>query len=159
MLYLIKYYNYNYAMLQSAKISKVIWMITKKIDYAEAAKTNYMSMYVYYFKENVALNQLSKMREHLDKRTEDLGLSAEDAEDRQTGNGRRRSSVWEGLAEVWKFKILVDHGDDDENYSQFKKWWMEWLVIIIFVIINKEAPYFAWIRFCTHFIFNCANGL
>ena len=73
----------------------------KKIDYAaEAAKTNYMSMYMYYFKENVALNQLSKMREHLDKRTEDLGLSAEDAEDRQTGNGRRRSSVWEGLAEV-----------------------------------------------------------
>ena len=42
------------------------------------------------------------MREHLDKRTEDLGLSADDAEDRQTGNGngRRRSSVWEGLAEV-----------------------------------------------------------
>merc|ERR1719350_448846 len=37
--------------------------------------------------ENVALNQLSKMREHLDKRTEDLGLSADDAEDRQTGNG------------------------------------------------------------------------
>jgi len=50
--------------------------------------------------ENVALNQLSKMREHLDKRTEDLGLSADDAEDRQSGNGRRRSSVWEGLAEV-----------------------------------------------------------
>ena len=98
--------------LQPAKLSKIFlrewfqnWLLT-----IISQKT--MSYYVYYFKENVALNQLSKMREHLDKRTEDLGLSADDAEDRQSGNGRRRSSVWEGLAEVWKFieylKILEE---------------------------------------------------
>ena len=77
-------------------------MITKLIIVIAKPKKNHVYTYVYYFKENVALNQLSKMREHLDKRTEDLGLSADDAEDRQTGNGngRRRSSVWEGLAEV-----------------------------------------------------------
>ena len=82
---------------------KLFWENDFKIDYWPlSAKKPYVSYYVYYFKENVALNQLSKMREHLDKRTEDLGLSADDAEDRQSGNGRRRSSVWEGLAEVWK---------------------------------------------------------
>ena len=98
--------------LQPAKLSKIIlrewfqnWLLT-------IISQITMSYHVYYFKENVALNQLSKMREHLDKRTEDLGLSADDAEDRQSGNGRRRSSVWEGLAEVWKFieyyKILEE---------------------------------------------------
>ena len=57
------------------------------------------------FKENVALNQLSEMRKHLDANAKDLGLSDDDHDDMNDvgggGNGsRRRSSIWEGLAEV-----------------------------------------------------------
>ena len=46
------------------------------------------------FKESAALSQLSKMRQQLDKKQESL----EDED--QPNQGRRRSSVWEGLAEV-----------------------------------------------------------
>ena len=65
-------------------------------------------MCYYIFKENVnvALNQLSKMREQLDKKTEDLGLPGLQDSDEDVGsnpgggnNRRRRSSIWEGLAE------------------------------------------------------------
>lgn len=52
------------------------------------------------FKENAALNQLSKMRSNLDKKTEALNFTEED-DDRGHEKGKgRRSSVWEGLAEV-----------------------------------------------------------
>ena len=67
------------------------------------------------FKENVALNQLSEMRKHLDEKTKDLGLSDDDHDHDDMndggGNGRRRSSIWEGLAEVWmarKFEWLLN---------------------------------------------------
>ena len=64
-----------------------------------------MNLYKYsIFKENVALNQLSEMRKHLDEKTKDLGLSDDDHDHDDMndggGNGRRRSSIWEGLAEV-----------------------------------------------------------
>lgn len=44
------------------------------------------------------------MRKHLDEKTKDLGLSDDDHDHDDMndggGNGRRRSSIWEGLAEV-----------------------------------------------------------
>ena len=80
-------------------------MISKLINDHYQPK-NHVSYYVYYFKENVALNQLSKMREQLDKKTEDLGLPGLQDSDEDVGsnpgggnNRRRQSSIWEGLAE------------------------------------------------------------
>ena len=48
------------------------------------------------FKESAALSQLSKMRQQLDKKQESL----EDEDQQPNNQGRRRSSIWEGLAEV-----------------------------------------------------------
>ena len=84
-------------------------------------------MCYYIFKENVnvALNQLSKMREQLDKKTEDLGLPGLQDSDEDVGsnpgggnNRRRQSSIWEGLAEWMK---LNDPAGDDLIFGIIKK--------------------------------------
>ena len=53
---------------------------------------------LYISKESVAaLNQLSKMREQLDKKQEDLGLTDEEEAKKQQ---KSRNNVWDGLAEI-----------------------------------------------------------
>ena len=53
-----------------------------------------------------ALNQLSKMREQLDKKQEDLGGLPDENTPGPPGvgagaPGQRRESIWNGLAEIW----------------------------------------------------------
>ena len=58
-----------------------------------------------------ALTQLSKMREQLDKKQEDLGGLTDENVSGPAGVGagapqaRRESGVWNGLAEIWESKL------------------------------------------------------